>query len=88
MTKVKGAHLQPLYDLLKTGLFTLRGEREELDIRAKQKESGYVPRHKVSAQRFKQAHDNTAGIQHAWSLASSPEFFISTVKNVFHKITM
>ena len=49
LTKFKGAHMQPLIELLATGLFTLRGEKKELEVRAQQKVDGYVPRHKRSA---------------------------------------
>ena len=49
LTKFKGAHMQPLIEMLKTGMYTLRGEREELETRANQKLQGSVPRHKISA---------------------------------------
>ena len=54
MTKFKGAHMQPLLDLLKTGFYELRGEREELESRAQQKQTGAVRRNKTSAKRFNQ----------------------------------
>ena len=54
MTKFKGAHMQPLLDLLKTGFYELRGEREELESRAQQKLTGTVRRNKTSAKRFNQ----------------------------------
>ena len=48
MTKMKDAHCKPLYDLLDTGMFMLRGEREELEDRKKQKEQGTIPRLKIN----------------------------------------
>ena len=53
MTKFIGAHTKPLYDLLQTGTFTLRGELEELADRAEQKKLGSVPRLKVNANSMK-----------------------------------
>ena len=38
LTKLRGAHLEPLMDLLKTGFYHLRTEEAELKSRAKQKE--------------------------------------------------
>ena len=49
MTKFKGAHSEPLFTLLRTGMDTLRGEKSELADRATQRQVGTVPRHKVSA---------------------------------------
>ena len=54
MTKFKGAHMQPLLELLKTGFYDMRGEREELESRAQQKQTGTVRRNKTSAKRFNQ----------------------------------
>ena len=54
MTKLKCAHMEPLLNLLRSGMYTMRGEREELETRANQKKSGTVPRNKVSANRFNQ----------------------------------
>ena len=54
MTKFKGAHMQPLLELLKDGFYKMRGEREELESRAQQKQTGTVRRNKTSAQRFNQ----------------------------------
>ena len=54
MTKFKGAHMQPLLELLKTGFYVMRGEREELESRAQQKQTGTVRRNKTSAKRFNQ----------------------------------
>ena len=34
MTKFKGAHSEPLFTLLRTGMYTLKGEKSELDDRA------------------------------------------------------
>ena len=49
MTKFKGAHSEPLFNLLRTELYTLKGEKNELADRASQRQTGTVPRHKVSA---------------------------------------
>ena len=45
MTKFKGAHSEPLFTLLRTEMYTLKGEKTELVDR----QVGTVPRHKVSA---------------------------------------
>ena len=34
MTKFKGAHSEPLFTLLRTGMYTLKGEKSELADRA------------------------------------------------------
>ena len=49
MTKFKGAHSEPLFTLLRTGMYTLKGEESELADRAILRQVGIVPRHKVSA---------------------------------------
>ena len=49
MTKFKGAHSEPLFTLLRTGMYTLKGENSELVDRAILQQTGTVPRHKVSA---------------------------------------
>ena len=49
MTMFKGAHSEPLFPLLRTGMYTLKGEKTELADRATQRQVGTVPRHKVSA---------------------------------------
>ena len=49
MTKFKGAHSEPLFTLLRTGMYALKGEQSELSDRANQRQVGTVPRHKVSA---------------------------------------
>ena len=49
MTKFKGGHSEPLFSLLRTGMHTLKGEKNELADRAAQRRTGTVPRHKVSA---------------------------------------
>ncbi len=49
MTKFKGAHSEPLFTLLRTGMYTLKGEKSELADRATLRQVGTVPRHKVSA---------------------------------------
>ena len=51
MTKFKGAHSEPLFTLLRTGMHTLKGEKIELADRAILRETGTVPRHTVSAVR-------------------------------------
>ena len=38
MTKFKGAHSEPLFTLLRTGMYTLKGERFELADRATQRQ--------------------------------------------------
>ena len=42
MTKFRGAHMLPLLELLKDGFYEMRGEREELESRAQQKQTGTV----------------------------------------------
>ena len=49
MTKFKGAHSEPLFNLLRTGMYTLKGEKNELADRAVQLRTTTDPRHKVSA---------------------------------------
>ena len=49
MAKFKGAHSKPLPNLSRTGMYTLRGEKNELADRASQRQTGTVPRHEVSA---------------------------------------
>ena len=51
MTKFKGVHSEPLFTLMRTGMYTLKGERSELADRANLRQTGTVPRHKVSAAR-------------------------------------
>ena len=49
LTKIKGAHLAPLFELLKTGFYHLKMEETQLADRAKEKEStGRKARHKVT----------------------------------------
>ena len=64
MTKFKGAHMLPLLQLLKTGFYEMRGEREELESRAQEKQTGTVRRNKTSAKRFNQ-QSSTAAKTHA-----------------------
>ena len=45
MTKFKGAHLEPLFTLLRTGMYTLKGEKSGLADRATLRQTGTVPRH-------------------------------------------
>ena len=45
MTKFKGAHSEPLFTLLRTGMFMWKGEKTELADRATQRQVGTVPRH-------------------------------------------
>ena len=51
MTKFKGAQSEPLFTLLRTGMYTLKGEKSELADRANIRQTGTVPPHKVSAVR-------------------------------------
>ena len=51
MTKFKGAHSEPLFTLQRTGMYTLKGEKTELADRANLRQTGTLPRHKVSAVR-------------------------------------
>jgi len=47
LTKLKGAHMAPMMDLLKTGCYHLKTEEAQLKQRAAEKEkTGYAPRHK------------------------------------------
>ena len=54
MAEFKGAHMEPLLSLLRSGMYVMRGEREELESRAQQKQTGTVRRIKTSAQRLNQ----------------------------------
>ena len=48
LTKFRGAHIVPLLNLMKTGVFTLSPEKEELERKALAKEKlGYTPRPKT-----------------------------------------
>ncbi len=49
MTKYKGAHVEPLMQLIRSGMYTLRGEVEELQDRKGQKELGTLQREKTPA---------------------------------------
>ena len=52
LTKLKGAHIQPLMDLLATGFYHLRTEEVNLQERAQAKaETGYAPRLKQSGRK-------------------------------------
>ena len=51
MTKFKEAQSGPLFTLIRTGMYTLKGEKSELADRATLRQAGKVPRHKVSAVR-------------------------------------
>ena len=54
LTKLKGAHVQPLLDMLKTGFYHLQQEDVELKRRAEQKaELGAAPRLKHSGKQKK-----------------------------------
>ena len=46
MTKFKGAHSEPLFTLLRTGMYTLKGEKSGLADRATLRQTGTAPRHK------------------------------------------
>ena len=56
MTKFKGAHSEPLFTWLRTGMYTLKGEKSELADRATLRQIGTVPRHIVSAVRAVTEH--------------------------------
>ena len=48
--EVQGAHSEPPFNLLRTGMYTWKSEKKnELAERANQLQTGQVPRHKVSA---------------------------------------
>ena len=49
MTKCKGAHSEPLFTLLRTGMYTLQGEKSELADRATLRKVGKLYHDKVSA---------------------------------------
>ena len=51
MTKLKGAHSEPLFNLLRTGMYTMKGEKNKLADRASQRQTGTMPRHQVSTTR-------------------------------------
>ena len=42
MTKFKGAHSEPLFTLLRTGMYTWKGEKSELADRASLRQVGVV----------------------------------------------
>ena len=42
LTKIKGAHMDPLMDLLRTGFYTLEVEEIELENRAQKSEGTYT----------------------------------------------
>ena len=49
LTKHKGAHMEPLLDVMRTGHYSLRPEKEELEARRVEKdEKGYIQRRKVT----------------------------------------
>ena len=48
MTKCK-AHSEPLFTLLRIGMYTLKGDKSELADQANLRQVGTIPRHKVSA---------------------------------------
>ena len=50
MAKLKGAHSEPWFNLLRTGMHTLRGEKNELADRASQHQTGSAPRQVVRNQ--------------------------------------
>ena len=70
LTKLKGAHLAPLLDLLKSGFYHLKTEDARLQERAEQKEQlGHVQRNKQSG---RQVPSDT--LYHLWySVDGSPE---------------
>ena len=51
MTKFKGAHSEPLFTLLRTRMYTLKGETSEMADRANLRQTGTAPRHRVRAVR-------------------------------------
>ena len=51
MTKFKGARSEMLFLSLRTGMYTLKGEKSKLADRENLRQTGTVPRHKVSAVR-------------------------------------
>ena len=51
MTKFKGAHSEPLFTSLRTGMYTLTGKKSVFADRANLRQTGTVQRHKVSAVR-------------------------------------
>ena len=54
LTKLKGAHLQPLLDMLKTNMYHLKTEEAQLEERKVQKELlGQAPRLKDSGKKSK-----------------------------------
>ena len=54
MTKFKGAHMEPLLSLLRSGMASMRGEQEARETRAQQKKTVTAPRNKVRAKRYSQ----------------------------------
>ena len=51
MIKFKGGHSEPLFTMLRTGMYAFKGETSELADRANLRQTGTVPRHKVTAVR-------------------------------------
>ena len=71
LTKLRGAHLEPLMDLLKTGFYHLRTEEAELQSRAKQKEeTGRTARLKQSGIRGASAYTPTASSMFVYAYCS------------------
>ena len=67
MTKFKGAHMEPLLGLLRSGMYAMCGEREELESRAQQKKTGTVRQTK------RVLSDSTSKCQHLQRLHVVPE---------------
>ena len=59
LTKLKGAHLAPMMDLLLTGFYHLRTEGAQLKERAVEKEKlGRTSRHKIGGKQTYNKHNN------------------------------
>ena len=61
LTKMAGAHVAPLWSLLRTGMMTIKKEEISLaDRKAEKDEQGYASRHKISAKASAQKHPSAS----------------------------
>ena len=79
LTKLKGAHMAPLMDLLKTGFYHLKTEEAQLKARAEQKSTlGHTQRHKQSGKSTDTSHtpsfDGYVCVQHVRNLHSCSQW--------------
>ena len=75
--------MEPLLNLLRSGMYTMRGEREELETRAHQKKTGAVPRNKVSAQRFNQQASSQKSAEKSMNRPEADLKFLCPTSNLW-----